>query len=306
MGSWRDSLAAVEGLRLRWDEPLARYTSYKIGGPADAFAQADTVKQLERVAQIAREYETPIMIIGRGSNLLISDKGIRGIVLKLGKVFEEISFEGDTALSGCAALMSAFSKRCAVEGLSGAEFMFGIPGSVGGGVCMNAGAHGQSMSDIVASVDVLEWSGHTKRVERDELGFRYRGSRIGEYMCALFCRFEMERGDPTAIEALRKRYYAERRASQPLSLPSAGCAFRNPDVSSAGRLIDECGLKGLTIGGVQVSERHANFLVASANASSSDVRRLVEEVRRRVHAETGVWLQLEMKILNEHAETTDE
>ena len=316
MTGWKKALASVEGLRVRWDEPLARYTSYKIGGPADALVWADTEEQLLAVAAAAHRHGAPLMPLGRGSNMLISDEGVRGIVMKLGKAFEEIRFEGKTAAVGSAAFMSAFSKRCAQEGLSGAEFMFGIPGSVGGGVCMNAGAHGRTMSDIVVSADVLTKEGETARVDRESLGFRYRASRLGEYVCALFCHFELERGDPAEVEALTKRYYSERRSTQPLSLPSAGCAFRNPvdasnrrngsPVASAGRLIDECGLKGLSAGGARVSEVHANFLVASPGASSSDVRRLVDEVRRRVHNRTGVRLQLEMKILDEHAELMDE
>ena len=298
--TWRDALRQIQDLRVHWDEPVARHTSFKIGGRADAVVWADTRDQLLKVHDVAKRWEVPLFVLGRGSNLLVSDKGIRGIVLKLGQGFEGVEVRGTDVIAGAAAPMSVLSKECAKRGLSGAEFMFGIPGSVGGGVRMNAGAHGACVGDLVVSVVALGHDGAFHDLEHDALSFGYRDSLLGDYVCAVEATFSLSPGDPEAVEAQTKARYYERLESQPLSLPSAGCVFRNPDVGSAGKLIDECGLMGLSVGGARVSEKHANFIVASEGATANDVLTLIAEVKRRVKAQTGADLALEIKILAEN------
>ncbi len=297
--AWKEALAATNGLRIRWDEPLAHHTSFRIGGPADAVVWADTHDQLIAVHRLAQASDVPIFTLGRGSNLLVSDKGLRGIVLKLGADFERIAVDGTRVTAGSAVPMSVLSKECAKRGLRGVEFMFGIPGSVGGGVRMNAGAHGTCMADVVTAVVALGHDGALHELDWEALDFQYRDSALGNYVCAVDTVFSLIADDPATVEAKTKEYYFQRLESQPLSLPSAGCVFRNPDVRSAGKLIDECGLKGLSVGRARVSEKHANFIVASEGATASDVLALIEEVQRRIKEATGATLELEIKIIDE-------
>lgn len=298
MKVWQQELEAISELRIKWNEPLSKYTSFKIGGPADAVVWADTREQLRAVAHVLRKHGVPLLTLGRGSNLLISDEGFRGVALKLGADFEQIHFEeGERVRAGAAVPMSVFAKECAKQGLSGVEFLFGIPGSLGGGVRMNAGAHGSCFADVVFEVEALDWEGIFRRLDRSELRFSYRDSVLGEYVAATEILFALRRDDPQAVEERTKALYNQRRSTQPLSLPSAGCVFRNPDVGSAGRLIDELGLKGLRIGGARVSEKHANFIVGSEGATAADVLALIEEIRRRVKERTGIDLELEIKII---------
>jgi UDP-N-acetylmuramate dehydrogenase len=296
---WRDELSGIPELRVKWDEPLARYTSFKIGGPADAVVWADTREQLCQVAEVLRVYRVPLLTLGRGTNLLVNDRGFRGVVLKLGKEFEAIHFDGVRVRAGAAVPMSVLSKECAKQGLSGVEFIFGIPGSVGGGLRMNAGAHGSCFADVVVSAEALDWDYQFVTLDHAGLRFGYRHSILGEYVCTTEATFELTEETPTAVEERTKTYYFQRMASQPLSLPSAGCVFRNPDVGAAGKLIDECGLKGLSVGGARVSEKHANYIVGSEGATAEDVLRLIAEVRRRVKEQTGAELELEVKVIEE-------
>lgn len=300
MKTWRQELEAIPDLRVKWNEPLSKYTSFKIGGPADAVVWVDTREQLRAVAHVLRKYRVPLLTLGRGSNLLVSDEGFRGVALKLGTEFEQIHFEGERVRAGAAVPMSVLAKECAKQGLSGVEFLFGIPGSLGGGVRMNAGAHGSCFADVVVEVEVLDWEGIYRRLDRSALRFSYRDSVLGEYVAATEILFALRRDDPEAVEERTKALYNQRRETQPLSLPSAGCVFRNPDVGSAGRLIDELGLKGLTRGGARVSEKHANFIVSSEGATAADVLALIEEIRRRVKERTGTDLELEIKIVEPH------
>lgn len=301
--AWMRRLESIAGLRISWDEPLSRHTSFKIGGPADAFVWADTRDQLEAVARIVREESVPLLAIGRGTNLLVDDDGFRGIVLRLGKRFESVSIEGSRLRAGASVPMSVLSKEAAKHGLAGVEFAFGIPGSVGGGVRMNAGAHGRCMADVVVDAEALDWEYRLRVLTASELKFAYRTSSLGDYVCATEALFALEPDDPNEVERRTKSYYNQRRATQPLSMPSAGCVFRNPDVGTAGKLIDECGLKGFAIGGARVSEIHANYIVAEEGATARDVHALIDEVRRRVRESTGADLELEVKIIGPQGPT---
>jgi UDP-N-acetylmuramate dehydrogenase len=297
--AWAAELAAIPGLRVRWDQPLARYTTYKVGGPADALVWADDDAQAAAILAVAKAHDVPVLPLGRGSNMLVADKGVRGIVLKLGRAFDKVEADGAGVTAGAGVPMSVMSKECAKLGLSGAEFLFGIPGSMGGGIRMNAGAHGACVADITVGARALGWDGAMHDVSAAELAFDYRTSSLGDYFCGLSGQFRLQPDDPNRVEAKTKEYYHQRLASQPLNLPSAGCVFRNPDVGSAGKLVDDLGLKGLASGAARVSEKHANFLVAGDGATAEDVGALICDVRRRVFDATGVRLELEIKIVGE-------
>ncbi|GIX06150.1 MAG: UDP-N-acetylenolpyruvoylglucosamine reductase [Candidatus Poribacteria bacterium] len=299
---WINALRKIAELRIREDEPLWRHTSFKIGGPADALVWADTREQLRQVVRIAREYRVPFFVLGRGTNVLFDDAGFRGIVLKLSREFEMMQFDGRRVRAGAAVPMSVFSKECAKRGLSGAEFMFGIPGSLGGGVRMNAGAHGSCFAEIVQGCEALDWEGTFRWLTREELAFAYRSSALSDFALATEVLFELTASDPETVEQKTKALYYQRMASQPLAEPSAGCVFRNPDVGAAGKLIDECGLKGRSCGGAQVSKKHANYIVAPEGATAAEVRRLIAQIHREVLQARGVWLELEVKILGPHGE----
>ena len=297
--AWVADLAAIPGLRVKWDQPLARYTTYKVGGPADALVWADDDAQAGAILAVAKGHDVPVLPLGRGSNMLVADKGVRGIVLKLGRAFDTVAANGADVIAGAAVPMSVMSKECAKLGLSGAEFLFGIPGSMGGGIRMNAGAHGACVADITVGARALGWDGATQDVSAEQLAFGYRTSSLGHHFCGLGGHFRLAPDDPARVEAKTKEYYHQRLASQPLNLPSAGCVFRNPDVGSAGKLVDELGLKGLAAGAVRVSEKHANFLVAGDGATANDVGALIRDVRRRVFDAAGVRLELEIRIVGE-------
>jgi len=217
---WRSALKKIAGLRVKWNEPLSRHTSFKIGGPADAMVWAETREQLQAVVKVVRDHGVRLLTLGRGSNLLVSDAGFRGIVLKLGAEFEQITFEGTQVRAGAAVPMSVFSKECAKQGLSGVEFLFGIPGSLGGGVRMNAGAHGSCFADVLVEVEALDWEGVYRRLDRSALGFVYRDSNLKDYVAATEVVFALRREAPEVVEERTKAFYHQRRASQPLSLPT--------------------------------------------------------------------------------------
>lgn len=299
--AWKQELDTIPFLRIKWNEPLARFTSFKIGGPADALVWADSREQLAAIAAVVRKHTLRLLPIGRGTNLLIGDAGFRGIAMKLGRDFETIQFlEDNRVRAGAAVPMSIFSKECAKHGLSGAEFMFGIPGALGGGLRMNAGAHGSDFSAIAAEVEALGWDGEFHRLDHAAMEFQYRTSALGngEYVCATEAVYALKPEDPAAVEERTKGYYYGRLTTQPLHLPSAGCVFRNPDVGAAGKLIDECGLKGMAVGSVRVSEKHGNYMVASEGATAEDVLKLIEIVRRRIKERFGTDLELEIKIID--------
>ncbi len=299
--AWAAELAAIPRLRVLWDQPLARYTTYKVGGPADALVWADDDAQAVAILGVAKGHEVPVLPLGRGSNMLVADRGVRGIVLKLGREFDKVEATGADVKAGAAVPMSVMSKECAKLGLSGAEFLFGIPGSMGGGIRMNAGAHGACVADITVGARALGWDGAAYDVSAADLAFDYRTSSLGDHFCGLSGHFRLRPDDPERVEATTKEYYHQRLASQPLNLPSAGCVFRNPDVGSAGKLVDDLGLKGLASGAARVSEKHANFLVAGDGATAEDIGALIRDVRRRVFDAVGVRLELEIKIVGEES-----
>lgn len=284
---------------VRRDEPMARHVLFRIGGPADLLVAPRTVVELRAAAEILFGEGVALVVLGMGSNVLIGDRGIRGVVLKVGKGPDRVRIDGPTVVADAGAGLPALSLRTARLGLAGLEFAAGIPGSVGGAVVMNAGAHGHAMGEVVRAVEVLTPEG-PRTLRRDDLAFGYRTSVL-QHNPWIVAGVEMalDPQDPAVVVERLTRWLAQRGATQPLGPPSSGCVFRNPPGDHAGRLIDQAGCKGATVGGARVSEIHANYIINQGGACAADVLTLAEVVRRRVQEKTGQVLELEVKLLGE-------
>lgn len=298
---WRDRLTALlPPGRVSMDELMAKHTTFRIGGPADALVTPQDNDELQRVMRFAAEEGLPAMVIGRGSNLLVRDGGIRGIVIKISGGFDEVKAEGSRLTAGAGIQLVALARRAAALELTGLEFASGIPGSLGGALVMNAGAYDGEMKDVVEWVDVMDSRGRVKQLTAGEMGFSYRHSELQETGdVALRAGLVLKPGEPQAIEARMKELAERRQTKQPLTLPSAGSVFRRPPGHYAGPLIEESGLKGTRVGGAQVSTLHANFIVNAGGATAADVLGLIEQVRQTVHARSGVWLEPEVRVVGE-------
>lgn len=286
--------------RMRRNEPLHRHTSVRIGGPASYFIEPASGADIRSVRRLALEWRVPCTVIGKGSNILVSDAGIPGIVISLGQLMSRLEWSGETeAFVESGLSLPRLAKLAADRGLAGIEFGSGIPGTVGGGVVMNAGAHGGEMSDIVRRVHVIDAMGEYRVFDRDELDFAYRRSRFSQndehVVIGADLSFIPE--NPEVIRERMKGFARQRRTTQPLGRPSSGSVFKNPPGDYAGRLIQAAGLKGERIGQAQVSPVHGNFIVNCGGATADDVMRLIDHVRDRVQRAFGVELQLEVELI---------
>lgn len=281
-------------------EPMKEHTTFKIGGNADYLIFPADVEQAAHILRIIARYEIPLTILGNGSNVLVLDRGIRGAVVKFNHPMSSIRVEGERIVAGAGALLKDVSAAAADAGLTGLEFACGIPGSIGGAVFMNAGAYGGEMKDVVASVRSVTREGSSQERQAAALDLGYRQSvyqRNGEAICEV--TLSLAHGDRRDIEARIADFTARREAKQPLEMPSAGSTFKRPTGYYAGTLIQETGLKGLTVGGAQVSLKHAGFVVNTGTATAADVLQLIREVQRRVKEAHGVELHPEVRILGE-------
>jgi len=277
--------------------PLAPFTTWRIGGPAEILAQPCDVPDLALAVRWAAAVGVPFKILGNGSNLLVRDEGVRGLVLRVRKTLEEIGNEGRCLTAGAGASFPAVARRAAGLGLSGIEFGGGIPGTIGGAIIMNAGWHEFEIGSVVEWVDVLDGDGSTRRHDRAACGFGYRNSRFrGRREIVLAAGLRLEPADPAEIHSRMSEFAASRKANQPTDEPSCGSVFLKPEGDFAGRLIDEAGLKGLRVGDIQVSTRHANFFVNLGRGTARDVLALVERVEREVQAKFGVSLVREFEL----------
>jgi len=278
------------------EEPLARYTTWRIGGPAELLAEPEDREDLLLALDWARAAGVPWRILGNGSNLLVDDAGVRGLVLRVRKGLARILHDGDRLTAGAGAMLSAVANSAASRGLAGVELLSGIPGTIGGAVLMNAGVPGQELGDCIEEVEYLEADGSLRRYDRPACRFRYRGSRFrGGGGVVLGARLLLWPEDPAEIRKRIRESAGRRREKQPAALPSCGSVFFNPEGHHAGRLIDEAGLKETRIGDIQVSPRHANFFVNLGKGRSADVLALVEMVRREVEERFGVRLETEFE-----------
>ena len=290
-----DEIRRVFRGRIALNQSLAPYTWMKVGGPADCFLEPADRKDLMDVVQVLTTQGTPLLMLGRGSNMLVSDAGFRGAVINLESGLTEIRMETGVVVADAGVRLTKFVDYCVQSGLAGVEMLAGIPGTVGGAVVMNAGAHGGEISDHCIEVEALQ-NGVAVRVPRSECGFRYRHSAFEDGV-VLGARFRLQAGDTDTLIRRRKELIQRRNTTQPLELPNLGSMFKNPPNQFAAKLIEEAGLKGKTIGGAQVSEKHANFMVNTGQASAEDVLRLIELVKRTVYQHAGVQLELEVKLI---------
>ena len=293
-----DRLAAERGIPLQRDAPLAPLTTLRVGGPADRLAVADDVAALVAALELARDAGVPAGVLGKGSDLVVADEGIRGLVIR--NRADEIEVDGVRVQAGGGAAMAALVKRATAAGLSGIEFGISIPGSVGGAVWANAGAHGGEMKDVVRLVRAWSAADGMLDLEPADCAFAYRDSRFkatGEIV--LGAELELELGDRERIAARVGELQAHRRATQPLAEQNAGSVFRNPPGDHAGRLIDEAGLKGFRIGSASVSTLHANFIVVDRGGRANDVRAVGDHVRGVVSERFGVVLSYEIEFVGE-------
>lgn len=282
------------------DVPMSRHTSFRIGGPARRMAFPESREQLVILLGLAEECGIRPFLLGRGTNLLVSDRGLDTLVIKTAERMTSIRRLDDVTLEADAGvLLSRLAVYAQQAGLAGLEFSHGIPGSLGGAVCMNAGAYGGEMKQVLRSATVLFPEEGVRTLSCEELKLSYRHSLLTEHPEAvvLYAEFELTPGDPEAIRAVMRELMAKRKASQPLEWPSAGSTFKRPEGHFAGTLIDQCGLKGLTVGGAQVSEKHAGFLINRGGATFADMAELIRQVQQRVLEETGVTLEPEVKIV---------
>ena len=293
------------------DEPLAPHTTYKLGGPAAVFATPHSLDELHAVAHAVRETGLPVLVIGRGSNLLVADAGFDGLVVSLAGLSlaaDRIDVDGDRVMAGAAVALPVLARRTVAAGLSGFEWAVGVPGSLGGAVRMNAGGHGSDIAASLVDAEVLDLvTGRHGRVPAERLGLRFRGSDLADHQIVLDATLQLEHGDVAASEALLADIVRWRREHQPGG-QNAGSVFVNPVPGevSAGALIDGLGLRGLRIGGATVSEKHANFIQAGEGATAADVRALIEHVRRAVFDATGHLLRSEVRLVGFDDQPADE
>ena len=293
------NLAEILGCEARKYEPLSKHTTFKIGGVADTYVKVTSLSKLSTILKECRESDIDYMIIGNGSNILASDDGYRGVVIRLDGDFRKIALvDDDTVYCGAGATLAALCKFALNNGLSGLGFAWGIPGSVGGAVFMNAGAYGGEMKDVVYSVNHLTKNGEPGRTEKDDLQFGYRTSVYRQNNAIITgATLKLRKDNPEDIRARMDDYLGRRSSKQPLEYPSAGSVFKRPAGAYAGALIEQCGLKGHSHGGAQVSEKHAGFIINKANANANDVKSLIREVQTKVYDETGYNLECELIIL---------
>ena len=281
-------------------EPMTKHTSFHIGGPAELMAQPQSEAELQSLLLKAAEAAVPVTLVGNGSNLLVRDKGIRGLVIKLGSMLRDIKVSGNVLTFGSGVSLAQASKKAAELGLSGMEFAVGIPGSIGGAVYMNAGAYDGEMSKVVKSVRVMDAAGEVSELSAGELDFGYRHSALqGSSKIVTSVTVELSAGDKQAIAEKMADFSNRRITKQPLELPSAGSMFKRPPGYFAGTLIDQTGLKGYTVGGAQVSTKHAGFVVNIGGATAADVLQLISDVQAKVFAAHGVKLEPEVLVLGE-------
>ena len=282
------------------NEPMKKHTTFRIGGPADYYLCPHSAKEIQKVVEICREEKLPYFILGNGSNLLVSDKGYRGAVIQLWKNVSDIGVEGCLIHAKAGSSLAKIAAQALEEGLTGMEFAAGIPGTLGGAVVMNAGAYGGEMRDILKEVLVMDQQGKIFTLEKKDLKLGYRTSAVKEKgYIVLAAALELRPGNREEIKKLMEDLKQRRVEKQPLELPSAGSTFKRPEGYFAGKLIMDAGLRGFSIGGAQVSEKHCGFIVNTGGASASDVLALIREVQKKVRDKFGVELETEVKFLGE-------
>jgi UDP-N-acetylmuramate dehydrogenase len=299
MSALEQDLRARFGARLQSARPLADLTSFRIGGPADLFLVVETEDELAIAMAAAFRRQIPAFCLGSGTNLLVSDRGIRGLVIKLGEAFDTISIHRMKVTAGAAAQFRTMVETVVSAGLEGLEFGEGIPGSVGGGLVMNAGAFGGEMARVVVAVHGVTAEGNLRVLSKEDVGFAYRRTSLPPRFVITRVDFELTAGDRDILWSRVRDLRAKRAARQPNGLPNAGSVFKNPPGNFAGRLLEGAGLKGVRMGGAAFSDQHANFIVNLGGARAEEVRALIEMARSQVRDSTGVVLEPEVRLIGD-------
>lgn len=297
--NFKDKLYTVikEG-RILEGEALANHTSFRVGGPADYLLMPARKEEIKEAIQLAKAQKVPFFVIGNGSNLLVSDQGFRGLIIQIGKGFQEVEVEGNKIHAQAGALLSGVAKKALEHSLTGFEFAAGIPGSFGGAVCMNAGAYGGEMKQVLESVELLTSEGEFITLAAQDMDLSYRHSCVfdKEYI-VIGATIRLESGDQEAIKERMAELAQARREKQPLEYPSAGSTFKRPEGYFAGKLIQDAGLKGYTVGGAQVSEKHSGFVINKGGASAEEICFLIKQVQKKVLDAYGVFMETEVRFL---------
>lgn len=289
--------AAVPGAAVLEHEPLARHTTFRVGGPAEWLVEPSSIGGVRAVMDLCERQGSPCRVLGRGSNVLVADAGVPGVVVKLGRAFSRIEGEGSRLTAQAGATLAAVATEALARGLAGFEFARGIPGTIGGAAIMNAGAYGDEFKDVARSVTCLAPDGDVVEVSAQEARWGYRCSMMSERgYVILDATIELEPGDADAIRARMDDLAARRAAKQPLELPSAGSTFKRPEGYFAGKLIDDAGLRGYRVGNAAISEKHAGFVVNLGGATAADIYQVICDVRERVLASSGVTLEPEVRL----------
>jgi len=282
--------------RVLENEPLGRYTTWRLGGPARYLVLPADVDDVAKALEMARERGLPWVALGLGSNVLVKDGGFPGVVIRLGKGLDRFEMKGATAIVGGGMPTPILARRTAEAGFVGVERFLGIPGTVGGGIYMNAGCHGAEFAEIVTEVTVMDAKGKVKQLSRKQISFKYRASNIDGIV--IEAKLSLGEESPAKLKELQGKLLRWRKAGTPFDQPCCGSTFKNPGgAKSAGTLIDECGLKGLTVGGIEVSSLHANYFINKGNGTAADALKLIEQVRKTVAKKAGVELELECKVI---------
>ena len=283
------------------NEEMKKHTSFKIGGPAECLIKIESVDQIKEVYKIAKEFNIPLTVIGNGSNLLVSDRGIKGIVLKI--EIKKLEFQEDKGkiniVVGSGEKLGIIAQKFLNQEIEGFEFASGIPGTIGGAIRMNAGAHGKEMKDIVKTVTYIDREGNIKKINNSEAEFKYRNSIFSHKDYVIIeAELKLQKGNKEEILAKMQEYANFRKEKQPLEFPSAGSTFKRGEDFITARLIDECGLKGYQIGDAQISEKHAGFIINKGNATAEDVMKLIEYTKEQIYNKFGKRIETEIEILN--------
>ena len=297
----KDELEKVLGRqKVLLQEPMKKHTTFRVGGPADYFVMPETKDEIRRIITVCRECGTPFYIIGNGSNLLVSDKGYRGVIIQLYKEMSKIETEGNVIRAEAGASLARVANAALEAGLTGFEFASGIPGTLGGACVMNAGAYGGEMKDVLLSVTALAADGEFLTIPKDRLELGYRTSVFARKgYIVVEALLELNEGSKEAIRQKMEELREKRITKQPLEYPSAGSTFKRPEGYFAGKLIQDAGLRGYRVGGAQVSEKHCGFVINCGNASAADVDELMKQVSAKVEEQFGVTLEPEVKRLGE-------
>ena len=288
--------------KIKYNEPMAKHTSFKIGGPAQCFINAESVEEIKQICKVASKNDINLTIIGNGSNLLVTDNGINGIVVKVNIKKFELEFSNDdvSLIVGAGNKLGEIAQKLLRNEITGFEFAAGIPGTLGGAVVMNAGAYGGEMKDVLVEATVLDTEGNVRTLKNEELELGYRHSIVKEKnYIVLEVVIELKKGSADSIKAVMDDLKEKRVSKQPLDRPSAGSTFKRPEGHFAGKLIMDAGLRGFQVGGAQVSEKHCGFVVNAGGATAEDVLNLVKAVQKKVQDEFGILLETEIKFLGE-------